>query len=74
MCRAQGRESHTCVKGLGRDEELVLEIHPGDGKDPTIIPLREGVHPLPSPLTRGAGFVVKKVVGGMSATTIEVLA
>lgn len=72
MLRAQGRESKTCVTGLGRGEELVIEIRPAEG-DHQIIPLREGVHPLPGPLARGTVFQVKKLIGGISATTIEVI-
>lgn len=70
--RAHGNESATCVKGLGEGEELVMELRQ-EGKDPKIIPLREGQHSLPSPLTRGTPFRVKKVSGGISATTVEVI-
>lgn len=73
VLKAQGRESATCVKGLGEDEELVLEVHLASGETPKVIPLREGVHSLPSPLTRGTAFLVRKIRGGISATTIEVI-
>lgn len=73
MLRAHGNESATCVKGLGEGEEIVMELHPGEGKDPKIIPLREGVHLLPSPLARGTPFLVRKLLGGISATTVEVI-
>lgn len=72
MLRAHGNESATCVKGLGEGEEIVMEVHQ-EGKDPKIIPLREGVHLLPSPLTRGTPFLVRKLFGGISATTVEVI-
>lgn len=71
--KAHGNESRTCVMGLGEGEELVMELGL-EGKDPKIIPLREGLHSLPSPLARGTLFRVKKVIGGISATTVEVLA
>lgn len=73
MLRAHGNESATCVKGLGEGEELVMEVHPGEGKEPKFIPLREGVHLLPNPLMRGTSFLIRKLHGGISATTVEVI-